>query len=53
MKTFSDGEIVQERSVAVAEVAFPEWRNIIYKISLSKLSIGRGIAELPTALKEE
>jgi hypothetical protein len=39
IEAFSDGKILQESLIAVADVVFPERKNIVYKISLSRFSI--------------
>ena len=46
MKPFADGEMIKECLTAVAEIAFPDKKDIISKISLSRFTIGRRIEDL-------
>jgi hypothetical protein len=46
MKPFADGEMIKECLTAVAEIAFPDKKDIISKISLSRFTIGRRIEDM-------
>jgi len=46
MKPFADGEIIKECLTAVAEIGFPDKKDIISKISLSRFTIRRKIEDL-------
>jgi hypothetical protein len=43
MKLFSHRDIINECLSAVADIAFPDKKDIISKISLSRFTIGRRI----------
>jgi hypothetical protein len=45
MKPFSDREIIKECLEAVADVAFPDKKHIVSKISLSRVNDQRRIKE--------
>lgn len=52
MKAFSDGEVVKECLQAVAGVAFPEKKEIISKISLSRFTVGRRVDDMSKNIED-
>ena len=46
IKPFADDKMIKECLTAVAEIAFPDKKDIISKISLSRFTIGRRIEDL-------
>ncbi|XP_076284494.1 general transcription factor II-I repeat domain-containing protein 2-like [Lasioglossum baleicum] len=52
MKPFYDGEMVKECLLAIADAAFPNQKDIISKISLSRFTVARRIDELSENIEE-
>ena len=52
MKPFSDGEMVKECLLVIADIAFPDKKDIISTISLSRFTIARRIGKLSENIEE-
>jgi hypothetical protein len=52
MKPFCDGEMIKECLEAVADVEHPAKEHVIYKISLSRFTIGKRIYKLSNNIEQ-
>jgi hypothetical protein len=51
LKPFADGELVKECLMVVADILFPDKKQLVSQISLSRMTIGRRVEDMSTYIE--